>query len=296
MWLTFREWFSTGTSGATGHEKPWHYWLELLARYELPGLLGLLAAIWIGVTERRRPLRALAIWGCGAFTAYSIVKYKTPWCLISIMWPFLFLFGEGIVRLARKVDPWLAGAVAAAVLGHSMHNTYLLNFWNYTDEAEPYAYVQTLPAIHHLLDPLEAYVAKNPANIHLSGKILFTAGDAHPLPWLLADYSGVTFLEEKTAPKEMDADFLLIADAFVSDVEERLTERYFRESIVIRGNSGDSATLYFRASTFAWRFPGRTPEFNPGPKAPALELQQPEPAPPILDPAIPKGSEASPRL
>jgi len=267
LWLTFREWFTTGTSGASGHEKLWHYWLEMMERYELPTAVGLVAAVWVGLLERRRPLRLLAIWGCGVLTAFSIIRYKTPWCILSLMWPFLFLFADGIARLARKVDPWVAGALGVAVLGHSIHNSYLLNFWNETDENEPYVYVQTLPAIHHLLDPLNAIVARNPASIHLSGKILFPTGDSHPLPWLLGDYTGVEFLEEKKAPKEMDADFLLIADAFVSDVEDRLTERYFRQPITLRGNSGDSSNLYFREATFGWYFDGRRPEFTPHAKA-----------------------------
>ena len=38
-------------------------------------------------------LRYLAVYGVGTLIAYSIVKYKTPWCIISIVWPFLFTFG-----------------------------------------------------------------------------------------------------------------------------------------------------------------------------------------------------------
>ncbi len=38
-------------------------------------------------------LRYLAIYGVGTLMAYSIVKYKTPWCIISFIWPFLFTFG-----------------------------------------------------------------------------------------------------------------------------------------------------------------------------------------------------------
>src|SRR6266481_1214883 len=35
LFRTFHAWFETGSSGH-GHEKPWYYWLELIARYEWP--------------------------------------------------------------------------------------------------------------------------------------------------------------------------------------------------------------------------------------------------------------------
>jgi hypothetical protein len=263
LWLTFRDWVATGTAGASGHEKPYGYWVELMARYEMPALFGLISACWIGALEPRRPLRLLAIWSCGVLTAYGIVKYKTPWCLISITWPFYFLFATGIAWLARRVDRWLAGAVAVVTLGHSLHNSFLLNFRNYANETEPYVYVQTLPSIHRLLDPLRALVARDPINIHLKGNLLFATGDAHPLPWLLADYTGVTFLDEKTERSDVDADFLLIANPFVSDIQERLKDTYFRETITLRGNSGEQQVLFLRAKTFGCLFPERTPEFLP---------------------------------
>ena len=154
--------------------------------------------------------------------------------------------------------------------------------------------MQTLPAIHYLLDPLNALVARNPADIHLSGKILFPTGDSHPLPWLLGDYTGVEFIEEKKAPKEMDADFLLIADAFVSDAEDRLTDQYYRQSIILRGNSGDSSNLYFRASKLGWYFEGRMPEFTPHAKGPTLEVPPPEPLGAAPDPISPKAGKDAP--
>ena len=46
-------------------------------------------------------LRFLAIYGLGVLFAYSIVPYKTPWCIISIAWPFLF-FGAALIEFVGK--------------------------------------------------------------------------------------------------------------------------------------------------------------------------------------------------
>src|SRR5207253_3147541 len=41
LFRTFHAWFETGSSGH-GHEKPWYYWLNLIARYEWPVCAGLI--------------------------------------------------------------------------------------------------------------------------------------------------------------------------------------------------------------------------------------------------------------
>ncbi|MEY2573855.1 MAG: hypothetical protein QOJ87_2068 [Verrucomicrobiota bacterium] len=91
LWKTFEAWFKTGSQGA-GHEKETYYWLELITRYEQPMGLGLIACVACQYL-RHVGLRYLAIYGVGTLLAYSIVKYKTPWCIISIAWPLLFMFG-----------------------------------------------------------------------------------------------------------------------------------------------------------------------------------------------------------
>ena len=97
LYLTFTIWAKTGSNG-NGHEKPWPYWLELVLRYEWPVFIGLILCLacqffknWV--------VRYLAIYGVGVFAAYSIIHYKTPWIIISIVWPLLFVFAAGAVAL-----------------------------------------------------------------------------------------------------------------------------------------------------------------------------------------------------
>jgi uncharacterized protein (TIGR03663 family) len=99
LYETFHHWVATGTDGH-GHEKPWHYWLMLLARYEWPMLAGLAACLATVLPRTNRLVRLLAIYGCGALVAYSIVNYKTPWCVIALLWPFAFVLGDAVARLA----------------------------------------------------------------------------------------------------------------------------------------------------------------------------------------------------
>jgi uncharacterized protein (TIGR03663 family) len=94
LFEAFTPWFKTGSEGH-GHEKAWYYWLALVSHYELPALAGLLFCLF-ALRFKSAQLRYLAIYGVGTLIAYSIVKYKTPWCIISFIWPFLFTFGAMI--------------------------------------------------------------------------------------------------------------------------------------------------------------------------------------------------------
>ena len=145
----FAVWCNTGVHGGESgpdHTKAWYYWILLVIHYEWPILLGLLwsvRAIWRGMD---RLTRYLAIYGCGTLVAYSIVDYKTPWCIISIIWPFFFLFGSGVDSAMRfferkgttrgmmlRTAATLAGLV---VLGASLATSVNLNFIHPTDPDE----------------------------------------------------------------------------------------------------------------------------------------------------------------
>src|SRR2546425_2154059 len=121
LYQAYLPWFRTGSEGH-GHEKPWYYWLALISHYELPVLAGLLLCIF-ALRFKSMNLRYLAIYGVGTLIAYSIVKYKTPWCIISFIWPFLFIFGALVttapLRFAAATYRWCAllvfGLLAYAV-------------------------------------------------------------------------------------------------------------------------------------------------------------------------------------
>jgi uncharacterized protein (TIGR03663 family) len=110
LFLAYLPWFKTGSEGH-GHEKAWYYWLWLISRYEWPALAGLLFCLFASQLKTVY-LRYLAIYGVGTLIAYSIVRYKTPWCIISFIWPFLFTFGALVtierVQFKRAAYLWLA--------------------------------------------------------------------------------------------------------------------------------------------------------------------------------------------
>ncbi|MDQ3624817.1 MAG: hypothetical protein M3463_20430, partial [Verrucomicrobiota bacterium] len=280
LWRTFLDWARTGVSGETGHEKEWHSWLELMARYEWPALAGLASIGGLARPGANRLARYLAIYGVGALVAYSLIPYKTPWCLMSLLWPFLLLFGLAADRLLSLLDRWTVGVLVALLLALSLLSACDLNYRKYTSEAEPYVYVQTLPDMYKLVDPLRRLVAEDPIYYQLAGRVLTV--DHHPLAWLLGDFTRIDLLQPDEEPEAWDGAWLLIDETLVERAESKLTGSYFKDIVRIRGNAAETSVLYLNVEPFARLFPGRTPELQPGRD---VQISEPSVQPPSDVPA-----------
>lgn len=181
-------WTQTGASGQ-GHEKsaydllPFvnYYWLALLARYEWPALAGLLWSVRYAWPAPAAP-RLLAILGGGILLAYSLVPYKTPWCILALLWPWFLFFGAAIEATAHRWMRW----VAVILLAVSAALAVRLNFFRYEDDREPYVYVQTYQSVEKLTGPLLALAAADPRHNLIPGGIYLES--YYPLPWILGDF------------------------------------------------------------------------------------------------------------
>ena len=275
LYQTFHTWFKTGHNG-NGHEKPWYYWLMLIGRYEWPVALGLCACA-LAPFFKSLSVRYLAIYGVGTLLAYSIVHYKTPWCIISIVWPFLFMFGVAIVGIAlqHRLRAWITGIALLSVslgsaiwLNYFRCSTYTQDDWDKTKSAvenvahffttEPYVYVQTYNDIWKLTKPLETLTRNNPTYYQLVGHLIRTS--TYPFPWILGDFPKVGYYEHDNLPEKVDADFLIVQEDRIEEIEKKLQESYFTDSLTIRPYQ-DTSKVYFSANVFGRFFPGRRPDF-----------------------------------
>ena len=261
LWLTFDAWFKTGSQGA-GHEKPVYYWLKLIGIYELPVALALLLCLLCQLFKRTA-VRYLAIYGVGTLIAYSIVKYKTPWCIISIIWPLLFVFGAMISLVPEKLHRWVY-LIAGSFLAVSLAFSVRLNYFRCTTESEDYVYVQTYNDIWKLTNPLLRLARANPTYYQVTGHLIRTS--TYPLPWMLGDFTKVGYYEHNNMPDKLDGDFLLVQEDKIAEVEGKLHETYFTEPMTIRQYQ-DPSKIYFNTRVFSKIFPGRVPEFVGKPAA-----------------------------
>jgi uncharacterized protein (TIGR03663 family) len=262
LWETFGTWARTGLEEKSGHEKEWWYWLQLLARYEWAGLVGLVAGLWLLAPRTPRVARYLAIYGLGALIGYSLIPYKTPWCLIVLLWPFHLILGVAMVRAAQSIDRWTTAALVGVLGLGSLGLTLKLNFQDYDNENEPYVYVQTFADVNKLLNPLRTLTRRDPLHYYLRGH--FVLPEQYPWIWLLGDFPRVDYPSFEQLPDPLDADFLVIDDPLVAQTEPLLHREYLKLPIRVRGNSDNRATLYLSPSVFAGLVPAETPKFVPG--------------------------------
>ena len=241
-------WYLT-SKGAVGAALLWVALLSLPARAEPP-----------------RAIRFLALYGLASFAAYSLIPYKTPWCSLAALCPLLLVLGWLADRLMRAVSVPVVGMALGVLFLQPAQDVWELNFGaprkghiNPTNDKGRYAYVQTTFEIEKVLQPLRAVAAQSAAGRQLTGYVF---GDFFPLIWQLGDFPNVQFLDEKARPSVLDADFLLITESRVDELERELRGVYFSERVMLR-DGAEACWLYFAAERFAAQFPGREPELRP---------------------------------
>jgi uncharacterized protein (TIGR03663 family) len=287
LYQTFLPWTKTAV-GAAGHGKPdfdllplvppflahvpvlgafanfklnW-YWIRLLLDYEWFALAGLLFSFrfFLGGNPA---LRFLAFYGLGVILIYSIVPYKTPWCIISIAWPFLFLGAALLEFIAKRLNRLVAVLVALPLFAHAAWKSYDLNFVHFDSAKERYVYVQTLVEYRNFVDPILEKGARSPkSKTKLSGLVLLSS--YFPIPWVLGEFPNIGYYNTDNAwPEKLDADFIVVDEEKADKLEKGLKDRYFTTDFRLRDGM-DECRAYFRYDTFRDIFPDRKPEFEPG--------------------------------
>ena len=270
LYQAYLPWFKTGSEGH-GHEKPWYYWLRLIARYEWPALAGLILCLF-SIRFKQMALRYLAIYGVGTVMAYSVVQYKTPWCIISFIWPFTFAFGAAVL-IAPLIYKRLVYLISAILLAGSLGYCIWLNYFRCTTETEPYVYVQTYNDVYKFADPILQLAHADPRAYQLVGHII--RASPYPLPWILDDFGRIGYYEKDNMPDKLDGDFLLVEQDKIATVEQKLHDSYYTMPITIRPYQ-DPSKAYFNARIFKSFFPGQWPDFTGAAAAPA---PSPNPSP-----------------
>lgn len=285
LYETFAAWFHTGVEAA-GHEKTAYnllgsdylnyYWVALMARFEAPALLGLVLCLrYVFPSDAR--LRYIAIYGGGILLAFSLIPYKTPWCIISIIWPFYLILGAALIegtkalsnvweaRFTRVPDRsgWILGAAVAAMLGVSAGQSLWLNFYHATDETVPYVYVQTFPEIATLTQPLLDEARRDPSRYHVRGQVIMDS--YYPLPWMLGDFTRIGYYKKQEPPPAYDGDFVVCEKSMAEEIEKSLVGAYYRRPFRLR-DSQEECVVYFREEPFRRWFDNAPPDISKVPQ------------------------------
>ena len=168
----FSPWMEYGTTGRN-QGKEWSWFWGVMQRTEGLALWPAMAAIvWASVKRHRLGL-ALSGWAVSSFVLYSLIPYKTPWCVLQIDLPvFLlcgWLAGQGWHALRNADLCWTlrtpgAAAVLAALVAVPQLFSYAWedDFERYDDDKVPYVYVQTLRGFTPMMQDHLGVAASDP--------------------------------------------------------------------------------------------------------------------------------------
>lgn len=194
-----------------GHDKPFHYYLRLLAWpvksggiwwFGTPVLLLALAA-YAGTFRRngmpdgtRRFIRFLAYSAAGHFLIYSVISYKTPW-LACLPWAHVCLLaGFAVCAMPWRGIPARAGL--AAVLALTLHSQYkqarMASGRLASHVSNPFAYVPTQRSV----EQLETWLGRLRETLPPGAlEPAYVVGrDYWPLPWYLRGFGKIGWVSQ----------------------------------------------------------------------------------------------------
>jgi predicted membrane-bound mannosyltransferase len=208
-------WVRTGVSEQT---RAWHYYLGILVKLEFPLILGGILGGVVALRRRTRFGMFVTAWAVGIGLAQTLIPYKMPWLIVSMLLPLAVLSGLAAEAVAAtvKAQPlrFLATLGFLVMVGSSGWIAYRVNFVRYDDASNTTGYLTTLGAALHLpayrsaqyggyvfaqtdRDLLNLVDAIDRASDRWSTRrgtfIYVTSPNLQPLPWYLRDYELVAY-------------------------------------------------------------------------------------------------------
>ncbi len=226
--------------GASPHIHPWYFYLHRLLWFHVAkgpvwtealilvlALLGARAAfVRQGLADAHASfVRFLAFYTFGLTAAYTLIPYKTPWCLLSFWHTMILLAGVGAVWLLRRARQRLVrialGMVVLAGAGHLAWQAWLANTTYAASQLNPYVYAQTSPDILKLVHQVESLARVDPQGRLMLVKVMAPDGDYWPLPWYLRNLKQVGWWD--AVPADPYAPVMIVSSKFQAALDEKKT-------------------------------------------------------------------------
>jgi hypothetical protein len=238
----FELWSDTGSKG-NGHQKPWDYWIGLMAGYEWGCLLGLIATPFYAI-RGKGGIRLLAWSTAIHFLAYSVVSYKTPWCMLSFSWGLVLLAGLALADVIRSGKAsWVAWGILGVVSVQAGVASWDVAWKSPDQDGHPYIYGQTYRDLVDQSDAMWREIDAQPGAKD-SVRVQVVSAFTWPLPYLFGGIRMSAFHGRDNAPPVLDGDWVWMDKTFESELAARLVGNYSR--IEARSRQWASPIVIFR--------------------------------------------------
>jgi hypothetical protein len=194
---------------------PWNFYFERLLFFHVHGgpiwsegfIVALALIGFFGALRGRLLLwRLIAFYTFWLTLIYTVLPYKTPWCLLGFYHGMILLAGVGAMLLWQACRPaWLKTVVAIVLAAGVAHLTWQSyrgslavepNGVPYCDSAKnPYVYSQTLPDALRLVATVEGLAHVSPQGNRTEMEVM-TPESYWPLPWYLRRFPRVGYWDK----------------------------------------------------------------------------------------------------
>jgi uncharacterized protein (TIGR03663 family) len=210
---TYEPWFSRA-AGASPHVNPWSFYLERLFWFHRGRevwsegfilLLALVAAVNVfrSRTSPSTPLatrfgRFMVGYTLTLLLIYTLIPYKTPWCILGCLHGFIVLAGLGVAVIWGWAGSYRTKAVVASFLlagcAHLGWQAWCASFRLDSSPSNPWVYAHTSPDLFNLVELVQD-VASSGAGFATEIHVITRDGDCWPLPWYLRRFDRVGYWE-----------------------------------------------------------------------------------------------------
>jgi hypothetical protein len=245
---TYLPWLSRA-GGASPHIHPWYFYLERLLWFHpakspvwteafiaVLALCGAATAFCNNPNLVTRPgLARFLVFYTAALTAiYTVISYKTPWCLLNFWLGAILLAGIGAAALLKMCRPLIPRILLGVLLGagtlHLALQAWLLSQRFPADPKNPYVYAQTSQHTHEsvrrdareLVRRVDA-IAKVAGGYETDIKVI-SPESYWPLPWYLRQFKRIGWYEE--LPADPYAPIILTSGKLGARLDDRSKKAY----------------------------------------------------------------------
>ena len=222
------------------HPAPGPAWSEaLIAALALVGFAAALAARRLRVAHPWF-LRFLGLYTLLMTLIYTVLPYKTPWCLLGFWHGMIALAGIGAATLLQMLRPLPLKILFAAALlvgmAHLANQSCRANFKFYDDQRNPYVYAHTTRSAVRLAQRVEELSRFDPAGHKMRINIIAHPDNYWPLPWYLRHFTQyrntVGFFTE--VPPDPDAPIVITSMDLAPAVRQKLKQHYVSDVFGLR--------------------------------------------------------------
>jgi len=224
----------------TQHIHPWYYYLKMLIysrygdgpRWTEALIVFLAVAGFIAAVTRKglscvnvHLLRFIGFYTLVLTIVYSVIPYKTPWCMLGFLHGMILLAGVGAVVLVKLMPNVLPRLIILLLLFEgSVHLTwqsYRSNYEFYADSRNPYVYAHPTNEVFTITEKIEEYASVHEDGYDIPIDVICPEGDYWPLPWYLRSFKGTRWSNE-VANDVPFAPLIIASPAIEADLTNKL--------------------------------------------------------------------------